>query len=144
MKRHPEAVMAAKVGGYRLPPGFTWDDIARARAKYNTDPRLFPVAAVPGVATAWGVPAYAPTERARCASLLAVAAHARAQIGADPQANDWRKAGAMVDALWQIMRARRLRLTGFEHEKGASADHQRAKALLERLLAREMGPAAFA
>lgn len=142
MKRHPEAIMAAKVGGYRPPSGVTWDDIALARAKHATDPRLFPLVTVAGVATAWGVPLYTPTERARCAALLGVAAHQRSQIAAEPHANDWRKAGAMIDALWQVMRARRLRLTGFEHERGAVADAARAKALLSRLLTREMAPAA--
>lgn len=141
MKRHPEAAMAAKVG-YRLPHATTWDDIATARTKYDTDPRMFPLATVQGLATAWGVPIHEPTLRARCALLLDVAAHGRAQVAASPQAHDWARAGGMVDALYQVVRARRLRLTGFEHHAGQSADHPRISALMDRLLGREIGLAA--
>lgn len=40
---------------YKLPDGMTWDDIARSRARWGTDPRFFPLASAPGV-VGWGVP----------------------------------------------------------------------------------------
>lgn len=141
MNRHPEAAMAAKVGGYRLSPGVTWDDIARIRAKYSIQPRAFPIAIVQGVVAGWAVPIYDPTPAARVADLLKVAAFQRHQLGVNVTA-ERNRAGLMADTLFLVMRARRLRLTGFEHERGHTADHPRMTDLMRRLIAREMGRAA--
>lgn len=136
MKRHPEAAMAAKVG-FRLPGGTSWDAIASARAKYSIHLRAFPLAVVSGVASGWGVPIYDPAIPARVADLLKVAAFQRRQLGVSVTSERGR-AGLMADSLYLVMRARRLRLTGFEHERGRDADHPRMAQLMERILAREM------
>lgn len=141
MKRHPEAVMAAKVGGYRLQPGVTWDDIARVRTEYSIQPRAFPIAIVQGVAAGWAVPIYDPPTPARVADLLKVAAFQRRQLGVNVT-SPRNRAGLMADSLYLVMRARRLRLTGFEHERGAHADHPRMVELMARIIDREMRDAA--
>lgn len=142
MARHPEALKAAKIL-YRKPPGVTWDEIAAARVKYGTDARLFPIASIAGAVTAWGVPCYAPTVAARTATLLEAAAQQRRQLGTGHVGmSDWARAGLMNDSLFLVIRARRLRLAGLEHEKARHADEPRAVALMQRLIAREMGVAA--
>jgi len=141
MKRHPEALMAAKVGCYRLQPGVTWDDIARIRAKYSIQPRAFPIAIVQGVAAGWAVPLYDPTTPARIADLLTVAGFQRRQLGVNVT-HERNRAGLMADSLFLIMRARRLRITGFEHERGQAADHPRMTELMRRIIDRETGRAA--
>lgn len=140
MRRHPEAAMAAKVG-YRLPASVTWSDIARVRAKYAIQARAFPIAFVAGVAAGWGVPIYDPTTPARIADLLRVSAFQRRQLGVNVT-SERARAGLMADSLYLVIRARRLRLTGFEHERGSIADHPRMTALMDRITDREMARAA--
>ena len=41
--------------GYRLPPGLSWADVARHRARWTIDPLFVPLAVASGC-IGWGVP----------------------------------------------------------------------------------------
>jgi hypothetical protein len=41
---------------YRLPPGWTWRMVVAQRVRWDLNERHYPLASLPGVATAWGRP----------------------------------------------------------------------------------------